>query len=216
MSTRIKRIEFTRDMKDYTILCPDMTPVHFALLEKVFRNFNYNLVVLKNQGHSVVESGLKNVHNDTCYPALLVIGQMIDALDSGNYDLSKVALMITQTGGGCRASNYIHLLRKALIKSGYGHIPVISLNAGGMEKNSGFKMSIAMLRQAIAILVYGDILMLLKNQVKPYEINTGESDKLVSKWVAQLAQELDKKRGLKLPELKKILGILSKASTGFL
>jgi predicted nucleotide-binding protein (sugar kinase/HSP70/actin superfamily) len=202
MSIRVKRVEFTKDMKDYTILCPDMTPIHFALLEKVFSNFGYNLKVLKNKGHSVVDAGLKNVHNDTCYPALLVIGQMIDALDSGDYDLNKVALMITQTGGGCRASNYIHLLRKALINSGYGHIPVISLNAGGMEKNSGFKMSIAMLRQAIAILVYGDILMLLKNQVKPYEINEGDADALVDNWVSNLAEMMDKKRGLRLQEIR--------------
>ena len=107
-----------------------MTTIHFSLLEKVFRNFGYNLVVLRNSGSSVVDQGLKNVHNDTCYPALLVIGQMIDALNSGQYDIQKVALLITQTGGGCRASNYIHLLRKALIKAGYEHVPVISLNAG--------------------------------------------------------------------------------------
>jgi predicted nucleotide-binding protein (sugar kinase/HSP70/actin superfamily) len=202
MSTRVKRVEFTRDMRDYTILCPDMLPVHFALLEKVFRNFGYNLKVLKNQGRSVVESGLRNVHNDTCYPALLVIGQLIDALESGEYDINRVALMITQTGGGCRASNYIHLLRKALIKAGYGHVPVISLNAGGMEKNSGFRLSIPMLRQSVAIIVYGDLLMLLKNQVKPYEINQGETDALVDKWVDELAQQLEVMRGIHLAELK--------------
>lgn len=202
MSTRVKRVEFTKDMRDYTILCPDMLPVHFALLEKVFMNFGYNLKVLKNQGRSVVESGLRNVHNDTCYPALLVIGQLIDALESGEYDINKVALMITQTGGGCRASNYIHLLRKALIKSGYGHVPVISLNAGSMEKNSGFRLSIPMLRQSAAIIVYGDILMLLKNQVKPYEINHGDTDALVDKWVVELANQLEVRRGVQLAELK--------------
>ncbi|NMR85609.1 2-hydroxyglutaryl-CoA dehydratase, partial [Vibrio parahaemolyticus] len=126
---------------EYTILCPDMAPIHFGILEKIFRLHGYNLVVLKNEGSSVVDEGLRMVHNDTCYPALLVIGQMLDALNSGNYDTDKVALMITQTGGGCRASNYIYLLRKALKKSGYENVPVISLNAGGLEKNSGFKIT---------------------------------------------------------------------------
>ncbi len=204
-SNRVKRVEFTKDMKDYTIICPDMTSIHFALLEKVFRNFGYNLEVLKNQGNAVVDAGLKNVHNDTCYPALLVIGQMIDALDSGKYDLNKVALMITQTGGGCRASNYIHLLRKALIKSGYGHVPVISLNSGGIEKNSGFKISLSMLRQSAVILVYGDLLMLLRNQVKPYEVNAGEAEALVDRWVTDLADQMDHRRGIKQVDLKRNL-----------
>ncbi|NMA48184.1 MAG: 2-hydroxyglutaryl-CoA dehydratase [Tissierellia bacterium] len=196
MTKRIKKIEFTKEMKkDYTILCPDMAPIHFALLERVFRNFGYNMKVLKNKGQSVVDEGLKNVHNDTCYPALLVIGQMIDALNSGNYDLDKVALMITQTGGGCRASNYIHLLRKALQKSGYGNIPVISLNAGGMEKNSGFRVSLSMLKQAMAIIFYGDLLMLLNNQVKPYEITEGQSEDLVERWIKNIVDEFNNKRG---------------------
>ncbi|MDY0235007.1 MAG: 2-hydroxyacyl-CoA dehydratase [Gudongella sp.] len=196
MTNRVKKNEFTKEMKkDYTILCPDMAPIHFALLERVFRNFGYNMQILKNKGQSVVDEGLKNVHNDTCYPALLVIGQMIDALNSGDYDLDKVALLITQTGGGCRASNYIHLLRKALQKSGYGNIPVISLNAGGMEKNSGFKVSLAMLKQAMAIIIYGDLLMLLNNQVKPYEIVKGQSSDLVNTWVKRITDEFNNKRG---------------------
>ena len=111
-----ERIEFTREMKrDYTILMPNMLPVHFRLLRDVFRLHGYNMVLLDNEGPGVVEAGLKYVHNDTCYPALLCIGQFIDALESGKYDLNKTALIITQTGGGCRASNYIHLLRKALV-----------------------------------------------------------------------------------------------------
>jgi|GEM_PF-2313788 len=122
MSTRVKRVEFTRDMRDYTILCPDMLPVHFALLEKVFRNFGYNLKVLKNQGRSVVESGLRNVHNDTCYPALLVIGQLIDALESGEYDINRVALMITQTNSDRRRLQSIQLYTS--LKKGFDKVGV--------------------------------------------------------------------------------------------
>lgn len=197
MTNRVIKNDFTREMKkDYTILCPDMAPIHFALLERVFKNFGYNMKILKNKGQAVVDEGLKNVHNDTCYPALLVIGQMIDALNSGNYDLNKVALLITQTGGGCRASNYIHLLRKALLKAGYGNIPVISLNAGGMEKNSGFKVSLSMLKQAMAIIVYGDLLMLLNNQVKPYEISKGQSADLVESWIRSITDDFNNRRGV--------------------
>ena len=206
MGIRVKRTEFTREMKkDYTILCPDMAPIHFSLLEKVFRNFGYNMTVLKNTGPSVVDQGLRNVHNDTCYPALLVIGQMIDALNSGEYDTDRVALLITQTGGGCRASNYIHLLRKALIKAGYGHVPVISLNAGGMEKNSGFKVSFQMLKQSMASLIYGDLLMLLYNQSRPYEKVQGESRKNLDYWIDRLGEEFQSGRTIKQREMKALM-----------
>jgi len=201
--SRVNRIEFTKEMKrEYTILCPDMAPIHFSLLEKVFINYGFNLVLLKNKGRSVVDEGLKNVHNDTCYPALLVIGQLIDALNSGEYDKDKTALIITQTGGGCRASNYIHLLRKALINSGNENIPVISLNAGGLEKNSGFKLPFSMLKQAVAILAYGDLLMLLNNQVKPYEINKGDSWRNVEKWIASLGDEFLINKWVKVDHIK--------------
>ena len=124
-----ERIEFTREMKrDYAILMPNMLPVHFRLIRDVFRLHGYNMVLLDNEGPGVVEAGLKYVHNDTCYPALLCIGQFIDALQSGKFDLDRTALIITQTGGGCRASNYIHLLRKALVRAGMSQVPVISLN----------------------------------------------------------------------------------------
>ena len=126
---------FTDDMKkDYTILIPNMAPIHFRLMRAMFRKHGYNVELLNNTGRQVVDAGLKYVHNDTCYPALLTIGQLLDALQSGKYDLNKTAVMITQTGGGCRASNYIHLLRKALIRMDLPHIPVISLNLSGLEK----------------------------------------------------------------------------------
>ena len=136
------RVEFTREMKKtYTILAPDMLPMHFALLVKVLEKHGYRVEVLKNDGQGVVTAGLRYVHNDTCYPALLCIGQFISALQSGKYDLDRTALLLTQTGGGCRASNYIHLLRKALQKAGMGQIPVISINPAGLEKNSGFRFT---------------------------------------------------------------------------
>ncbi len=187
MDTAEKRIEFTQEMKrDYTILAPQMLGIHFELIQKTFNTYGYRVELLKNDGPHIADVGLKYVHNDTCYPALLCIGQFIDALNSGQYDLSKTALMITQTGGGCRASNYIHLLRKALQRAGYGSIPVISLNMSGLEKNSGFKLTLPLIRKLLAALVYGDLLMLLKNQVKPYEKTPGESDSLVARWVQRL------------------------------
>ena len=124
-----ERVLFTKEMKDsYTLLIPMMAPIHFALVRNVFANEGYNVVLLTNNGPGVVEEGLKYVHNDTCYPALLSIGQLLDALNSGKYDVNRTALMMSQTGGGCRASNYIFLLRRALKKAGYGQVPVVSIN----------------------------------------------------------------------------------------
>ena len=154
---------------EYTILVPNMAPIHFGLLRNVFVNRGYKMEILQNSGRAVVDAGLKYVHNDICYPCQLVIGQFLDALAGGGYDPHKVALMITQTGGGCRASNYIYLLRKALEKAGYGYVPVISLSMAGLEKNSGFRITLPVLRMAIAALAYGDLLMSLDNQTKPYE-----------------------------------------------
>ncbi len=193
------RIEFTKEMKrDYTILTPNMLPVHFKLVRNVFRLSGYNMVVLNNEESSVIEMGLKYVHNDTCYPALLVIGQFIDALNSGRYDINKTALMITQTGGGCRASNYIHLLRKALKKAGYEHVPVISLNLSGLEKNSGFSLTLPLLRRTLATIVYGDMLTLLCNQTEPYEVKAGQSRELVDSWVERLTRQFSKGKGLSM------------------
>ena len=205
------RVLFTKDMKDFTILIPMMLPIHFTLIKNVFNHAGYNMELLTNSGSAVVQEGLKYVHNDTCYPALLVIGQFIDALKSGKYDVTKVALIITQTGGGCRASNYIHLLRKALDKAGFGFVPVISLNFGGLEKNTGFKLTIPILRRAIAALAYGDVLMTLNNQVKAYEDNPGETQKLTDEWVAKLAEEVSNDRGLTTKEMEKNLHAIIKS-----
>lgn len=195
-SSNVERVEFTKEMrKDYTILIPDMLPVHFKLLRNVLNQHGYRVGLLKNTGRRVVDTGLKYVHNDTCYPALLVIGQMISALQSGKYDVNKVALMITQTGGGCRASNYIHLLRKALQKAGLGHVPVISLNISGLESNSGFSLTLEMIYQALIGLTYGDLFMLLKNQTRSYEVNKGDSDALIEKWVKELSNQFKHRKG---------------------
>ena len=156
------RLLFTREMKEeYTILFPTMLPVHFGLMARIIENLGYKVEMLTTSHRGIVDEGLKYVHNDTCYPALLVIGQLIDAVKSGKYDPHKVALLITQTGGGCRASNYIHLLRKALEKAGLSYVPVISLNLSGLESNPGFKMGLGTLRKAVFAMMYGDIIVQL-------------------------------------------------------
>ena len=162
--------------REYTILIPDMLPAHFKLIGKIMKNYGYNVELLETAGPEIVESGLKSVHNDTCYPALLVVGQFMEALKSGKYDINKTALMITQTGGGCRASNYIYLLRKALKKGGYGHIPVISLNFSGLDKQASFKFTVPMAFQLIYSALLCDLVMLLYNQCKPYEKVSGSSE----------------------------------------
>ena len=168
MSTNEPQVCFTKEMqKDYTILIPNMAPLHFELLRALFNAYGYHVELLHSDGQAVIDAGLKYVHNDTCYPALLAIGQLMHALESGAYDLEHTAVMITQTGGGCRASNYIHLLRKALKKAGLTHVPVISLNMSGLEKESAFKLTLPLLKEAVALLSYADMLMILGNQVRP-------------------------------------------------
>ena len=189
--------KFTKDMMTtYKILIPNMAPVHFGIMLEAMRDSGYNVEVLQNSGHEVAQEGLKYVHNDTCYPALLVIGQFIDALKSGNYDLDHTALLITQTGGGCRASNYIHLLRKALVKAGFPQVPVASLNFSGLEKDSGFQLTLPLIRRMLASIFYGDALMALANQTRPYENEKGAADALVAKWQATIAKQFDAKRGV--------------------
>lgn len=205
------RVEFTKDMMDYTLLAPNMANIHFSMLVNIFGQYGYKVELLKNDGRAVVDEGLKYVHNDTCYPALLVIGQLIDALNSGKYDPNKTALMITQSGGGCRASNYIHLLRKALKKAGYGQVPVISLNLSGLEKNSGFKIRVSMALKMLSALIYGDLIMLLKNQVEPYEINKGETNALSQKWIDDISEMFKNGKGYSMREMKKILPLITKA-----
>ena len=192
---------FTKEMvKDYTILIPSMLDVHMLLFQKVVQNSGYKCRVLDNFD-GVCEVGLKYVHNDTCYPATLVIGQFIDALNKME-DTSKVALIITQTGGGCRASNYIHLLRKALIKANYGHVPVISLSMQGLEK-SGFKITFSMIKKLAAALLYGDLIMYLHNKTRSYEINKGDTKETVNRLSQELADRLERGGGISKKSLRK-------------
>ena len=172
--------------KDYTILVPSMLPIHFRLLTPVFAKSGYKLEVLTNEGEQVREEGLAHVHNDTCYPALLVIGQMIDALKSGKYDMNHVACAITQTAGGCRASNYLSLLRKALAMEGWQHIPCLSANANGLEKGSSVEFTMPLILRVLYGALYGDALMWLSNQVKPYELEKGATDKAVNQFIDEL------------------------------
>ncbi|MDD6733520.1 MAG: 2-hydroxyacyl-CoA dehydratase [Lachnospiraceae bacterium] len=190
----LNRVEFTAEMKKegYKILIPTMLPRHLKMLAGLLNAYGYNAELLENTGKEVIETGLKYVHNDTCYPATLVVGQFIEALNSGKYDVHKTALFFTQTGGGCRASNYISLIRKALKKAGYGYIPVISLNFVGIEKNSGFKLSIPMIRRMLYAVIYGDVLMLMTNQVKPYEIHPGDAEKMADEWTKKCVDQLRK------------------------
>ena len=172
--------------KTHKILIPNMAPVQFRLMAAIMEQAGYQCELLENCGSQVAELGLKYVHNDTCYPALLVIGQFLDALGSGKYDLDHTALIITQTGGGCRASNYIHLLRKALVKAGYGQVPVVSLNFSGLEKDSGFPMTLTLIRKLLSVVYYGDLLVTLRAQTEPYEINKGEAEAMQEKWIKHL------------------------------
>lgn len=196
ISKRVNKTIFTEEMKkDYTILVPDMLPIHFKLIIAIYKKFGYNMELLQTSTQNVINEGLKNVHNDTCYPALLVIGQFMDALKSGKYDVNKTALLISQTGGGCRASNYLHLLRKAL-SAEFPQVPVLSLNFSGLEKNPAFPMTPAIALRLVYAVLYGDMLMLLYNQCKPYEINPGSTDELLARWEHRLGKLLDGKNYL--------------------
>jgi len=182
---------FTEDMKnDYTILVPNMLPWHFDILTHVMKLEGYKVEVLTNDSRTVIDEGLKHVHNDTCYPALCVIGQFIDALKSGKYDVNHTAVMITQSGGGCRASNYLPLIRKAL-KAEFPQVPVMSLNFSGLEKGNGMRITIKVLIKFIYAIFYGDLIMSFYNQTKPYEVNDGESNIARRKCVEYIKHQFD-------------------------
>ena len=187
-STAFPKVQFTQEMKDagYTILCPQMAPIHFDLLLPIFQANGYNMELLPAVDHGAVEAGLKYVNNDICYPSILVTGQIMEAVMSGRYDTDKLAIIITQTGGGCRATNYISLIRKALKAVGLGHIPVISLAFKKLdEHNPGFKLSATMLYNAIFALFYGDLLMQCLYRTRPYEIEPNAAQNLFDYWMAK-------------------------------
>ena len=174
------------------ILVPQMLPIHFAIILNVLRDYGYKVEILNNEGPSVVHEGLMAVHNDTCYPALLTTGQMMDALKSGKYDVDNVALLMTQTGGGCRASNYVYLIRKALKNMGMEQVPVLALNLSTLGRTGGFNLTMPMVRKLVIAATYGDMLMHLSNQVKPYEVNKGEHKEVIDFWIQYLEDHKDK------------------------
>lgn len=178
------RKEFTKDMflQGYTILAPQMSPIHFNILEPVFVKHGYKMAVLDNDNRNAIEMGLKFVNNDACFPSITVVGQIMDAVLSGKYDTNHLAVIMTQTGGCCRASNYVSFIRRALEKAGYGHIPVISLNANGMETNEGFRLKPALILDAAKAIVYGDLFMRCLYRVRPYELEAGAANALHQHW----------------------------------
>ena len=200
-----KRPVFTKEMKkDYTVLAPQMLKIHFEFFEAILRTEGYNFEVLKTTNPEIVEEGLRSVHNDTCYPALLVIGQMIEALKSGKYDTKKVALMLTQTGGGCRASNYIHLLRKALIKAGFEYVPVISLSLQKLENNPGFSLDFKMIKKLNASVLVSDLLMWVSNYKKAYEIEEGNTERVLKAEIEKAVKQIASAKPIKKKALKKL------------
>ena len=180
-SAAYPKVPFTQEMKDagYTILCPQMAPIHFDLIKEVFRAGGYNLELLPSTDRGAVEAGLRYVNNDICYPSILVTGQIMEAIESGRYDLSRTAVVITQTGGGCRATNYIALIRKALRDSGHPDIPVISLSAVKLdESNPGFKLTVPLLKACVYSVLFGDLMMQMLYRTRPYEAEEGAANEL--------------------------------------
>ena len=209
VSSSYNRVMFTKDMKkNYTLLCPQMSPIHFELIEPAIRSFGYNLVVLQNDDKTAVDTGLKYVNNDACYPSLIVIGQIMDALLSGKYDLDHTAVLMSQTGGGCRASNYIGFIRRALEKAGMAQIPVISINANGMETNPGFTYTPSMLVKALQAVVYGDVFMRVLYATRPYEAVPGSANALHEKWKKICVKALSTKSAGMMTFVKNIRGII--------
>ena len=193
-----KRVEFTKEMKkDYTILSPQMSPIHFSMFEAALNSCGYKYEALKDDSRNAVDIGLKYVNNDACYPSVIVVGQIMEALNSGKYDLDKVAVLITQTGGGCRATNYIGFIRRALENAGMGHIPVISLSAQGIETNAGFKITPKLLHRGLMAVVYGDLFMRVLYRMRPYEVVKGSADMLHKKWEEKCIKELSRPRATK-------------------
>ena len=191
MSKYANRIPFGKDMRDYTIVAPQMSPIHFSLVESVIRSGGYKFDILKHASRDDVEIGLKYVNNDACYPAIMVIGQLVNAILEGKYDPDTTALAITQTGGMCRATNYFGLIRKALVDAGYPQIPVIAISTQGIEDNPGFKATPSLLHRAVKALVIGDLLMKCLYRVRPYEVTAGSADKLYETWDVIVRETLE-------------------------
>ncbi len=201
-----ERVKFTLKMKkDYTILSPSMAPIHFKLLRPVFQRQGFNVDIMEDEGPEVLQLALKYLHNDMCYPAMLTTGQMLATMKSGKYDPKKVAMVITQSGGGCRDSNYINLMRKAFEKAGYPDVPFISANIWGLELNTGLNLTPITMLMAVAGLIYGDMLMIVSNQIRPYEVVKGETDRVLNEWIEKLGNTFKKGRGYSIKAIRKNL-----------
>ena len=180
----VNKVPFTKEMKStYTILMPQMAPIHFELIETAVKSQGYNIELLRECTQKTVETGLKYVNNDACYPSILVTGQMIEALESGRYDVNKTALIMSQTGGGCRATNYIGFIRKALKDAGFPQVPVISFNVVGLEKATGFKITIPLMERLLKGVILADLLQKVLTKNRAYEVNKGETEKLFKEWL---------------------------------
>lgn len=208
---------FTKEMKKtHTVLIPSMLDFHFPLLKYAFLSGGFKAEILNadisaSEYQEIVNTGLEFSHGDICFPANLIIGQFISTLRSGKYNAQKTALLLPQAGGGCRACNYIHLLRKALIKSGFENVPVISLNVSGVEKHPGFSIKPIMLLTAQAAIYYGDLLMYLYNKTLPYEKVSGETDRLLKAWIKMLSQKLSKNSWITPKKMCKAFYLISKS-----
>lgn len=199
---RQHRVLFTDEMrKNHTIIAPQMAPVQFDILEEAFRCGGYNLEVLKTATPADIETGLKYVNNDACYPTIIVVGQIVHALQSGKYDLNNTSIFITQTGGGCRATNYIAFLRKALKDAGFANVPVVSINVSGLEKNPGLKFTPKLLNNAVHALIYGDLLQKVLLRTRPYELVEGSADAMYKKWSSFCKRSFSEKVGMKYKEI---------------
>ena len=214
VTSAYSRVFFTKEMKkDYTILCPQMSPIHFDLIEPAVRSCGYKLEVLQNSDRTAIDTGLKFVNNDACYPSLIVVGQIMSALLSGKYDLNRTAIIMSQTGGGCRASNYIGFIRRALERAGMPQIPVISLNANGMETNPGFSFTLPMVIKALQAVVYGDVFMRVLYATRPYEAKPGSADALHEQWKERCIASLTKKKPSMKEFSRNLRGIISDFDT---
>lgn len=203
MSEQQERVVFTEEMKKtHTILIPMMLPIHFRLMKKLLTMEGYKVDILDSMSHDVISTGVKYVNNDMCYPAQLAIGQLLDGAMNKGYDTHKIALLLTQTGGGCRASNYIALLRKALKRANMEYIPVLSVNVVGLEDNPGFKLTKTLLKNIVFAIIYGDMLMSLRNQILPYAANKDDVEAMVDKVCTELESQFEAGKGCNKKELR--------------
>ena len=201
-----ERVIFTEEMKkdNYTIICPQMSPIHFDLLVPAFKAAGYNMVIPDVPARECIDIGLKYVNNDACYPSLIVVGQIMSAVMSGEFDMNHTAILISQTGGGCRATNYIGFIRRALIKAGYPDVPVISINMVGLENNPGFKLTPSLIQHGLYALEFGDIFLRCLYRVRPYELVPGSANALHEKWKKKVIEFVGNTKILSHRKYKKL------------